>query len=162
MSKNLKIHFILFYFILVYLNTMIISVVDDLQPIKYIYSTFLLFIFCYFTYISYNFYRQSILSFPFFIKILIFTLLLFIYISIEQFFIYIFLYGIDGVGFLQRSGMVNYNHSYLKFSWQEKLYWHFIFSLHYPIYIFIFFKPFVNYLERSIRQIENKQNEHSK
>ena len=31
----------------------------------------------------------------------------------------------------------------------------FIFSLHYPIYIFIFIKPFVNHLDRSIKEYKS-------
>jgi hypothetical protein len=43
-----------------------------------------------------------------------------------------------------------------QFQWYEVLFWNFIFSLHYPLYIFIFFKPFVNHIDKSIRKIKER------
>jgi hypothetical protein len=61
----------------------------------------------------------------------------------------IFLYGMDGIGFLQSSGIVEYNHSYGDFSSIEKLYYYFLSTLYYPIYIFLFIIPFVKHLDSS-------------
>lgn len=65
---------------------------------------------------------------------------------------YIVLYGfLDDGGIIRNIIGVNK----YTFSWYEVLFWNFIFSLHYPIYIFIFIKPFVNHLDRSIKEYKS-------
>jgi hypothetical protein len=63
----------------------------------------------------------------------------------------------DGVGYLQRSGILKYSYSCVDFTFYENLLLTFLSSLYYPLYIFIFFKPFVNHLDKSIKKI--KENE---
>jgi hypothetical protein len=67
----------------------------------------------------------------------------------------LYLYGFEQCGYLEKAGLVTSGLGDL--SWEEKLYWKFIFSLHYPIYIYIFFKPFVNHLDKSIRKIKEEK-----
>ena len=92
-----------------------------------------------------------------FLKIVIFILFLIIYFFTEQLLITLSMYSIGNSGGWIRNNIyedINY-----VFQWYEVLFWNFIFSLHYPIYIFIFFKPFVNHLDKSIGKIKNKENE---
>jgi hypothetical protein len=71
----------------------------------------------------------------------------------------VFLCGLDGIGYLQRNGIVDYNYACYEFTFFENLLFHFVSSIYYPIYIFIFFKPFVNHLDKSIQKIKEEKND---
>ena len=160
MSKKLKTYVNIFYFVLIYFTALLGAISEYNVIFKYFFLSFLLVMLILYTYIIYHIYTKITNNIYVYIKIIIFTLFIGIYFFIEQFFFYIFLYGMDGVGFLQRNGLVNYNYSGYEFTWKETLFWHFLFLSYYPIYIFIFFKPFVNHLDKSIRKIkEDKNNE---
>lgn len=108
-------------------------------------------------YIIFLFFKQKILYIRVIIKIIIFIILIIFYFIIEQNLIKLFIYSIGNSGGWIRDHM--YEDISHIFKWYEVLFWNFIFSLHYPIYIFIFFKPFVNHLDKSIGKIKNKENE---
>lgn len=85
-------------------------------------------------------------------KMIFGLLFLIMYFWITIMVAYIVLYGfLDDGGIIRNIIGVN---KYI-FSWYEVLFWNFIFSLHYPIYIFIFIKPFVNHLDRSIKEYKS-------
>ncbi len=151
MSELLKNKIIILLFLMIYFNIVFV-------PFSGYYGS-LSIILC-FIYVLYELMHIKVLYISIFIKIIIFFIFLFFYFFIEQLIINIVLYGMDGVGYLQRNGFVDYNHSWTDFSWQEKLYWAFIASLHYPIYIYIFIKPFVNHLSKSIDKIKMDENEY--
>ncbi len=88
------------------------------------------------------------------IKLFLFLIFLFFFVIFDRLVVGIFLCGMDGVGYLQRSGILEYDHNCSNFTFYEHLLFTFLSSLHYPIYIFIFFKPFVNHLEKSIKNIK--------
>ena len=113
-----------------------------------------IFYFICFTYVIYIFKKYQVLYATIFIKIIIFTIFLIIYFFIESLIIHLTIFNIgDSGGWIRNNIYENINY---QFKWYEVLYWNFIFSLHYPIYIFIFFKPFVNHLDKSIRKIKDK------
>ncbi|MGE4396595.1 MAG: hypothetical protein AB7D34_03945 [Sulfurimonas sp.] len=153
MSNKFKIYMLVFYFSFMY-GSMLLGILDN--EFKLILPSFFVSAGLLYINIIYTLYMHKLLLFSIFMKILFFTLFLISYLFIEQLFVYIFLYGVDGVGYLQNNGFVDYQHRFSDFSWQEKLYWHFIFSLYYPVYIFIFIKPFVNHLDKSIRKIKKE------
>lgn len=91
------------------------------------------------------------------IKLIIFSLIILMYFIIEQGIIKLLMYGLPDT-----SNIID-QHFYKGFprntTWYQVIFWNFLFSLHYPIYLFIFFKPFVNHLDKSIKRIqEEKEN----
>lgn len=107
-------------------------------------------------YIFYIFIKNKIFYLPILAKITIVTILLLGYFLIENLLLTITIYSIGDSGGWVRNHIyedINY-----QFQWYEVLFWNFIFSLHYPIYIFIFFKPFVNHLDQSIQNIREQKN----
>lgn len=106
-------------------------------------------------YIFFIFIKNKIFYLPILAKITLVTILLLGYFFIENLLLTITIYSIGDSGGWVRNHIyedINY-----QFQWYEVLFWNFIFSLHYPIYIFIFFKPFVNHLDESIRKIREKK-----
>ena len=78
-------------------------------------------------------------------------ILFFFLFTIVQLFISLTMYSIGdsgGIIRIQVYGDVTY-----QLNWYEEQFWNFIYSLHYPVYIFIFIKPFVNHLDKSIIKI---------
>jgi len=152
MSSKLKRSFILFYFILFYF----IFIFDEMHLTNIILKQFLLLIIIldllFLLFIAWELFNEKLLSPSISAKIIITTILFTSYFFIEQSIFKISMYSIGGSG-----GWIR-NHIYedidYVFQWYEILFWNFIFSLHYPIYIFIFFKPFVNHLDKSIRKIK--------
>ena len=149
MSKNLKNIVIWFIFISLYG----ISIFTTLTRNEKIYILFnnILFIWIVFVLLGGGLIIYIIMkksqSMIIFIKIIVFILILSIYFFIEHSLLKLFLYGIGG-----DNGGIGIDHKSI--SGYEVLFWNFVFSLHYPIYIFIFFKPFVNHLDKSIRKIK--------
>jgi hypothetical protein len=78
-------------------------------------------------------------------------------VFIDRLFVVLLMCGMDGVGYLQERGIVDYNYSCFKFTLYERFLLDFLSSLYYPIYVFIFIKPFVNHLDKSIREIREEQ-----
>jgi hypothetical protein len=78
-------------------------------------------------------------------------------VFIDRLFVVLLMCGMDGVGYLQERGIVGYNYSCFKFTLYERFLLDFLSSLYYPIYVFIFIKPFVNHLDKSIREIREEQ-----
>jgi len=92
-----------------------------------------------------------------FFKILLITSFMTLYFWLEQSLFKLSLYSIGGSGGWLRNEI--YNDVHYVFQWYEVLFWNFIFSLHYPVYIYLFFKPFVNHLDKSIRKIQKEKEE---
>ena len=128
-------------------NNMIENVFHILHLIAFIYLLIMIFIFI--------FKKDNILYPSIFIKIIIFISLFLLYFIIEQTIIKLSLYSIGDSGGWLRHHI--YNDIDYIFQWYEVLFWNFIFSLHYPLYIFIFFKPFVNHLDKSIKKIKEHE-----
>ena len=61
--------------------------------------------------------------------------------------------GMDGYGYLRRHGYIDCSCADLLPG--DHLFWDILSTLYYPIYIFIFIKPFVGYLKKST-QISKK------
>ncbi len=97
--------------------------------------------------------KANYISMFIFIKIIIFTLFLIVYFFIEQALFTLSMYSIGGTGGFTRNNIYEQFDHMLQ--WYEVLFWNFIFSLHYPAYIFIFLKPFVNHLDKSIKSSRN-------
>jgi hypothetical protein len=157
MSEQSKKRLLILYFTFVYLYALFyVPMANNITFIKVIVIIFLL----YFLFLVIDIYqiiiKNKIFYFSIILKIVIFTFFLIIYFWIEQGIIKIILYSIGGSGGFIRNE-IYHNISY-HFKWYEILFWNFIFSLHYPIYIFIFFKPFINHLDKSIRKIKAKEN----
>ena len=156
MSKILKIYFIIslwsfFYFIVLFNNVEInINILNFIIHKVHIINLIIIVI------IIGILLKNRILYFSVFIKIVIFISLFMFYFIFEQIIIKISIYSIgDSGGWIRHNIYEDINYI---FQWYEVLFWNFIFSLHYPIYIFIFFKPFVNHLDKSIRKIKDKEN----
>jgi len=149
MIRALKISIISYYFILFYL----FNLYDGVANLEIWFIT-LGIEFIYLLVIIYFIIKNKLLYPSIFMKIIIFTVFLFLYFMIEQSIIKIELYGVGG-------GVWIRYHIYEQFDyalqWYEVLFWNFVFSLHYPVYIFIFFKPFVNHLDKSIKKIKAKK-----
>lgn len=137
--------------IFIYLTSLYVYIM-----IGYLYFLifFILFHICFF----YIFYTKNALTFSIILKSIFFGVFIFYFTIFDSLIVGIFLCGMDGMGYLQRSGIVDFNYACYKFTLQETLLLDFVSSLHYPIYIFIFFKPFVNHLDESIRKIREKGN----
>ncbi len=142
MNNSLKKNLIFVYFISLYIFVLI----------GYIY--FVIFLILFNLYYFYILYKKNTLIFIIILKSILFGLFLFYFIIFDKLITGIFLCGMDGIGYLQRSGIVDY--PCFKFSSYEELLLNFFSSLYYPIYIFIFFKPFVNHLDKSIKKIRDK------
>jgi len=158
MSNKLKNKVIYLMFAMIYLHFYFVGftagikhdngIIDSYENIIY-YIVFFLFY-----YVIYILYKNKLLYVSISTKIIIFTIFLIIYFFIEQLIIHLTIFNIgDSDGWIRNNIYENINY---QFKWYEVLFWNFIFSLHYPIYIFIFFKPFVNYLDKSIRKIKEK------
>jgi len=141
MNKFLKIQLIIVYFLIMYLP----AVFSQYLP-SFLFEFEL--IICN-IYIIYILYKSNILTVQKAIKIILFALFLYILFFIDRLLVTIFLCGMDGVGFLQRSGIVDYHYMCSEFSGKENLYFNFISTLYYPIYIFLFIIPFAKHLDSS-------------
>ncbi|WP_428025393.1 hypothetical protein [Arcobacter sp.] len=142
MSNRLKKNIIFMYFISLYIYVLA----------GYIY--FVIFLMLFNVYHLYYFYKNNKLSFIIILKSIFFGLFLFYFIIFDKLITGILLCGMDGVGYLQRSGIVDYNYPCFKFTFYEEVLLNFASSIYYPIYIFIFIKPFVNHLDKSIKKIK--------
>lgn len=157
MNSFIKYRIILLIFISVYLNFYIIGFAFGLKNNilnSYDYLFFLFYFLCFLD-ILYILKKYQILCTNIFLKIIIFTVFLIIYFFIEQLIIHLTIFNIGySDGWIRNNIYENIDY---QFTWFEVLYWNFIFSIHYPLYIFIFFKPFVNHLDKSIRKIKNSK-----
>lgn len=121
------------------------------------YLYFIIFLTLFNVYYFYKLHKNNKIIFSLVLKSILFGIFIFYFIIFDRLVIGIFLCGMDGVGYLQRSGIIDYNYSCSSFTFYEYLLFNLVSSLYYPIYIFIFFKPFVNHLDKSIRKRkENK------
>ena len=154
-SNFLKKAIVFYLFITTYAYTLL-TVTGQNDNINIIFGKLLVFIALFiciiFIYIIYFLFKKRLLYATIFIKIIIFTIVISFYFIIEQSIIKLFLYNIGDSGGYIRNNI--FEDTFYQFQWYEVLFWNFIFSLHYPIYIFIFFKPFVNHLDKSIRKIK--------
>lgn len=147
MSSLLKKQIIILFFIPIFVNTLIFNLDNEIDSISHaFYDNFCYLLIVYFLFFLYLLKRKQLLSFIVFKKIIIFTTFLTFYFFIEQASIKIILYGVGGGGNIRHFILEDTFHI---FTWQEVLYWNFIYSLYYPIYIFIFILPFVNHLSKS-------------
>jgi len=155
MDSRLKKIFIAIYFYMIYSHfyMMGFSESDILSKCSILLNISTLAFWICLVYPVYLLKKYNILYKTIVFKIIIFTLMLLVYFSIEQSLITIIMYDIGGSGGYIRN-FIYHNYSY-QFKWYEILFWNFIFSLHYPIYIFIFIKPFINHLDKSIKKLKN-------
>ena len=142
MNNILKKEIIFGYFLLAYIYVLFGHLTN--------YNYFLIVLFLYNIYLYVRLLKKIVFSII--LKVVVFNLFMIYFIIFERILTIIFLCGMDGEGFLQRIGLIN--HSCSNFSLYENILLNFISSLYYPIYIFIFFKPFVNHLDKSIRKIK--------
>ncbi|ASM36866.1 hypothetical protein [Campylobacter sputorum] len=150
MNSNLKLILIIFLFFLMYHGSLLILTTH------YIFSIYFYLVYIFLYVIWSIFLYQNIKNIKVYIfsilKIIFFSLFLILYAVVAQGFTGIILFGLDGPGYLERHNFHNYELGH-----GNVLYWLFIFSLHYPIYIFIFIKPFVNHLDKSIKKFKEKE-----
>ena len=155
MDSRLKKIFTIIYFFIIYSHFYTMGFLSNNVLSKY--NIFLsIFSFSCWVYIIFLFKKYNILYKIIVFKIIVFTFMLAIYFSIEQSLITIVMYNIGGSGGYIRN-FIYHDYSY-QFKWYEILFWNFIFSLHYPVYIFIFIKPFINHIDKSIKKIKLKNN----
>ena len=88
-----------------------------------------------------------------FLSILLFAVFMVIFVFTERLIMNAILCGMDGYGYLHRHGYIDCSCADLLPS--DHLFWDILSTLYYPIYIFIFIKPFVGYLKKST-QISKK------
>ncbi len=147
MSKALRINLIVFYFWFFYYFSLTYMMVIGWSYELIVFSLWLLQA----LYIIYLFIKQKLFYISITIKIIIFTILIVMYFMFDIAVLKTILYGFSSVARVYYDGDMHVlNH------WYEILYWNFIYSLHYPIYIFIFIKPFVNHLDKSIKKLKQK------
>ena len=144
MNDKRIVSLILFVFLLIYVSSLI------LLERNYLFFTVVI-IFSLTLMILVKLNRE--ITIPIFLKIILFLIFLMIYFFIERIILNIYLFGIDNIGFLKHSGIIDKDHVMTMLDFKI---WSFIFTLYYPIYIFIFIKPFVNHLDKSIRKIKDK------
>ncbi len=155
MTKKIKISIVVLYFIIFYQFSLQYYINVDLNNFRIFgailnYSELFYFITFVFLLIKSKLLYPSII-----LKFIIFTFIIILYFMIEQGIIKLVMYGIgDSGGFIRNIIMED---TFYQFQWYEVLFWNFIFSLHYPVYIFIFLKPFVNHLDKSIRKIKEEK-----
>ena len=156
MSKGLKYYIISYYLLFFYIYFYMVGFTfsksyslpfDGTILVSFYISNFILILFI--------LKKRYVLNISMFIKILFFTIFLKIYFFIESLVIQLYMYSIGGSGGYIRNNI--YDDIDHIFTVSEVLYWNFIFSLHYPIYIFIFIKPFVNHLDKSIKKIRKSK-----
>ncbi|MDB4257423.1 hypothetical protein N9818_01090 [Arcobacteraceae bacterium] len=159
MKSRLKNYFILFYFVEFYIYSLFNFWSNEYANIQlgffwYVLNINYLFFFIVLIGVVVFMIKNKLLYIA--LKILIFNILMLLYfIYIEQLLIKLSMYSIGSYGGWIRNNI--YEDIEYVFQWYEVLFWNFIFSLHYPLYIFIFFKPFVNHLDNSIRKIQEKR-----
>jgi hypothetical protein len=156
MTKQLKVDFILFYFILFYFISLLDGIHEYSFILKQVYNFLILSNLIFLFYIIRKCVKKQIIYPSVMMKFFIFMVFLVCYFIIEQLFIKLSMYSIGGSGGWIRNNI--YEDIHYIFQWYEVLLWNFIFSLHYPIYIYIFFKPFVNHLDKSIKKIQLDKN----
>lgn len=157
MNKLFKFRVVFFYSLFFYFNGLFVSVVDSGDLINKLYIFYLLCSLCFF--IKIIIYIKINSNFLLVFKVTFITIFLALFFFVEEVCRFLFLHGLDGNGYLQESGLVLYENSYVEFSWTEKLYWQFVFYFYYPIYIFIFFIPLANFIDGSINnQVKKNDN----
>ena len=145
MNENLKNRIIVIYFLSYYLTGILIDIFSFFPLLFGI------------LYIFFEFYKNSMLNYVL-LKTIFFSVSIFIVFCFDRIIIMLTLCGMNGFGYLQRNGIVEHSYSCSDFTFNETMLLNFISTLYYPIYIFIFFKPFVNHLDKSIKKIKEKQN----
>jgi hypothetical protein len=88
-----------------------------------------------------------------FLSILLFAVSMVIFVFSERLIMNAILCGMDGYGYLRRHGYIDCSCADLLPG--DHLFWDILSTLYYPIYIFIFIKPFVGYLKKNT-QISKK------
>lgn len=151
MSNISKWEIVIIFFLVIYLPAVFSRFFGS---ISFLYESIL--IICS-IYIIFRIYRSNSLSMEIIFKVILFILFMYVIIAFDRLFMTIFLCGMDGVGFLQRSGIVEYHHSCADFSPAESLYFDFLSTLYYPIYIFLFIIPFAKHLDKSIKKNKDQQ-----
>ncbi len=147
MNKALRINLIIFYFWFFYAFSLMFKMDINNHDAYFMVYLWLL----HALYIIYLLIKQRLLYISITIKIIIFTILIVMYFMFDIAVLKTILYGFSSVARVYYDGDMHVlNH------WYEILYWNFIYSLHYPIYIFIFIKPFVNHLDKSIKKLKQK------
>ncbi len=147
MSKVLRINLIVFYFWFFYFISLSFNI-KEIQSTIGLLSVLCLYV-THAIYIIYLLIKQKLLYISIAIKIIIFTILIVMYFMFDIAVLKIILYS-----FNDNPPRIYYDGDlHVLNNWYEILYWNFIYSLHYPIYIFIFIKPFVNHLDKSIKKL---------
>jgi hypothetical protein len=148
--SRIRLNFIISLFMFFYS----IQLLDNIDIENYIFDNVSFILFFYFFIFLFFYFFIYIKSYFLFIQVIIFVVLFACYFIIEQTILKVFMYSIGGSGGWIRIHI--YEDILYQFQWYEVLFWNFIFSLHYPLYIFIFFKPFVNHIDKSIRKIKER------
>lgn len=123
---------IILSFVIIYIAT----------SIDYRYS-FEVMIIIYFLISLYLNYKNKLISYKTIIRISIYLVILYIVLFIDRLFMNIFMCGLDGVGYLQRNGIVDYYYSCSQFTKYEKFTFNVISSLYFPIYVYLFIIPII-------------------
>ncbi|ASM38553.1 hypothetical protein CSPARA_0990 [Campylobacter sputorum bv. paraureolyticus LMG 11764] len=137
MNNNLKLLYILTLYFQMYYGGLIYFTDKDLH--LYIYFVISLFFDVILILLLYKEIKNIKKNIVMFLELLIMSIMLFLFSSIVQFFTWLTDFPYNNKG---------------KYYYFYRL---FIFSLHYPIYIFIFIKPFVNHLDKSIKKFKEKE-----
>lgn len=149
MSNSFKLFFIYGYFCVIYIGLWL----GLLVSYSYKYSFPILFAFNFLVFLKiYSLIKLNnnfLKILKIFLSMLFFAVFMVYFLFFERFFMNVFLFGIDGYGFLGRNGYIDYRFADLPLS--KRLFWDFWSSSYYPIYIFIFIKPFVNYIDKLIK-----------
>lgn len=140
MNDRLKYMIILGYFLVIYSGIIMVYLGYSYKISLLLFCLFNLIVFLKIFYII-NFRDEPLKIVTVFLSILLFA----IFNAI--------LCGMDGYGYLRRHGYIDCSCADL--SPGDHLFWDILSTLYYPIYIFIFIKPFVGYLKKST-QISKK------
>lgn len=140
-------------FLLIYLQAIILAP-NLTQYSKIMHNTILFYIFilceiCFILSILFFNVKYKIFKIKHMILIIFFCCFVFVYIWIEQIIIKLVMYNLFDEGGIVRYIMKDW---YYNFKIVEVLFWNFIFSLHYFLYLFFIIKPFFGY----VNKISNK------
>ena len=145
MNDRLKYVIILGYFLVIYSGIIMVY-------LGYSYKISLL-LFCLFNLVVFlkvfntiNFRDDPLKIVTVFLSILLFAIFMVIFVMAERLIINAILCGMDGYGYLRRHGYIDCSCADLLPG--DHLFWDILSTLYYPIYIFIFIKPFVGYLKK--------------
>ena len=148
MNDRLKCMIILGYFLVIYSGIIMVYLGYSYKISLLLFCLFNLIVFLKIFYII-NFRDEPLKIATVFLSILLFAIFMVIFVFAERLIMNAILCGMDGYGYLRRHGYIDCSCADL--SPGDHLFWDILSTLYYPIYIFIFIKPFVGYLKKSIQ-----------